>query len=101
MARVFRIALTLGLLFTAAAGTANAAEEKKECKIAVKGDNAVVKACKAGGIARAKATMKAMQKVAKEKGMKTDCDSCHKNEEDWALTENGEKDFHKMLELVK
>jgi hypothetical protein len=83
--------------------TSRAADDKNKCTIAVKNDNAVVKACKEGGIKRAKSTMKAMQKVAKEKGMKVECDDCHKDEAagDWTLTKDAEDKFKKMAELTK
>lgn len=72
-----------------------------DCTIATKDDNQVSAACKAGGIKRAKAVMKAMTKVAKQKAMKVDCDSCHKNDTDYALTSDAKEQFKKMLELVK
>ncbi len=100
MLKMFMGAFAISALVVTAAST-HAADDGGPCKIATKGDNGVVKACKEGGIKKAKGVMKAMTKIAKQKGMKTDCDSCHKNETDWALTENGEKDFQKMLELVK
>ena len=59
----------------------------------------MVKACDKGGIKEAKKTMKAMVKVAKDKGKKWECDSCHKNEEDWKLTDDGEKLFKELLAL--
>ena len=40
-----------------------------------------------------------MVKVAKDKGKKWECDSCHKNEEDWKLTDDGEKLFKELLAL--
>ena len=72
-----------------------------DCNIATKGDNAVVKACKDGGIKEAKKVMKKMVKTAKGSGKKWDCDTCHKNEEDWKLTGDGEKLFKEMLALQK
>jgi hypothetical protein len=38
-----------------------------------------------------------MVKVAKDKGKKWECDTCHKNEEDWKLTGDGEKTFKELL----
>ncbi len=81
------------------AGQTSAADNN--CTIAKDGDNDVVKACQAGGIKRAKVIMKAMSKAARDKGMKVDCDSCHKNETDWALTKDGQDQFKKMVALVK
>lgn len=99
MSRKLLSLLSVAALSLGVAGSAVAAEN--DCKIAVKGDNQVVAGCKAGGIKRAKAVMKAMTKLAKEKGMKVDCDSCHKNEENWELTKDGGDQFKKMLELTK
>jgi hypothetical protein len=96
---MFTAALSLGAL-VAIAGGAIAADDAK-CTIATKGDNAVAKACAKGGIKEAKKTMKAMVKVAKDSGKKWECDSCHKNEEDWKLTADGEKLFKEMLALQK
>ena len=100
MLKTFIAPLTLGIAITFAAGFSRA-DDKNKCVIAVDGDNAVVQACKAGGIKRAKTTMKAMTKLAKEKGKKWECDTCHKNEQDWKLTDDGEKLFKELLELTK
>ena len=97
MLRTFTASLSLATLVAFAAPAAIAADAK--CTIAVKGDNAVVKACEKGGIKEAKKTMKAMVKVAKDKGKKMDCDSCHKNEEDWKLNADGEKLFKDLLAI--
>jgi hypothetical protein len=95
MLRTITAALFVSAAVLYAVPSASAAGDK--CTIAVKGDNAVVKACEKGGIKEAKKTMKAMVKVAKEKGKKWECDSCHKNEEDWKLTGDGEKTFKELL----
>jgi ABC-type sugar transport system substrate-binding protein len=91
--------LSLATLVAFAAPAAIAADAK--CTIAVKGDNPVVKACEKGGIKDAKKEMKAMVKVAKDKGKKWDCDSCHKNEEDWKLNDKGESLFKELLAAQK
>ena len=92
-------ALSLALLPTNAVGQD---ADKNKCTISIKGDNQVVKACAAGGLKRAKATMKAMQKAAKEKGLKHECDDCHKDESagDWTITKDGEEKFKKMLAVL-
>lgn len=94
------LTLSLALAFSS---TARAEDDANKCKISVKGDNAVVAACKAGGIKRAKATMKAMMKVSKEKGKKWECNDCHKDETagNWEITKDGEKHFKEMIELIK
>jgi hypothetical protein len=94
MIRTITAALFLSAVAVSAAPSASAADK---CTIAVKGENAVVKACEKGGIKEAKKTMKAMVKVAKDKGKKWECDTCHKNEEDWKLTGDGEKTFKELL----
>jgi hypothetical protein len=98
MSRMFT---TAALSLTALAFAAGSAWAANDCTIAKKGDNAVVKACEKGGIKEAKKTMKAMVKVAKDKGKKWECDSCHKNEEKWDLTGDGEKLFKELLALQK
>jgi hypothetical protein len=101
MSRMFTTtALSLTALIFAAS---SAVAADGACTIAKKGDNAVVKACEKGGIKEAKKTMKAMVKVAKDKdkSKKWECDGCHKNEEDWKLTDDGEKLFKDLLALQK
>lgn len=90
-------------LFALSFGSTARAQDDNKCKISIKDDNAVFQACKAGGIKRAKATMKAMTKVSKEKGKKWDCNDCHKDETEgkWDLTKDGEKLFKEMLVLTK
>jgi hypothetical protein len=91
-------AAALGGFIATSAPVTRAADAGK-CSIATKGDNPVAKACAKGGIKEAKKTMKAMVKVAKDKGKKMECDGCHKNEEDWKLTDDGEKNFKDLLAL--
>ena len=95
LAPLFSLSVAVAVAF--APSSAGAADGK--CTIALKGDSPTVKACEKGGIKEAKKVMKAMVKVAKDKGKKWDCDSCHKNEEDWKLSPDGEKLFKEMLAL--
>jgi hypothetical protein len=99
MLRFFSRSLLAGLLtLTVFTGTSRAADEK--CTIAIKGEeNAVTKACKEGGIKKAKSVMKAMQKAGKAKGLKVDCDTCHKDETAgvWTLTKDAEAKFKELL----
>jgi hypothetical protein len=100
MSRMFTTAAVSLTAILFAAGSAVAADGA--CTIVKKGEaNPVGKACDKGGIKEAKKTMKAMVKVAKDKGKKWECDSCHKNEEDWKLTDDGEKLFKELLALQK
>jgi hypothetical protein len=101
MSRFVSGALFAGLLSIGWLATSHAADDK--CTIATKGESEVAKACKAGGIKRAKATMKNMQKVGKEKGMKVECDDCHKDESagNWTLNKDAEEKFKKLAALTK
>jgi hypothetical protein len=103
MSRYFYGALFAGLLSLTFMTASSRAADDNKCTIAVKGDNAVVKACKEGGIKKAKAAMKELQKSAKAKGMKAECDDCHKDESagNWALKPDAEDKFKKMLDLTK
>ena len=101
MSRMFTTAALSLTALVFAAGSAIAADAGK-CTIAKKGDdNPVAKACETGGIKEAKKTMKAMVKVAKDKGKKMECDACHKNEEDWKLSDDAEKNFKDLLAAQK
>lgn len=97
MLRLFSSSLLAGLLTLTLFSGSSRADGK--CTIAVKGDNAVVKACQEGGIKKAKAAMKAMQKVGKDKGQKFECDDCHKDGsgENWTLNKDAEEKFKKLL----
>jgi hypothetical protein len=98
MLRIFSGSLLAGLLtVTLYTATSHAADDK--CTIATKDDNAVVKACKEGGIKKAKSVMKAMQKKGKEGGLKFECDECHKDESagNWTLKDGAEKKFKELL----
>jgi len=102
MLRFFCGSLLAGLLtVTLYSATSRAADDK--CTIATKDDNEVVKACKEGGIKKAKSVMKAMQKKGKEKGLKYECDECHKDESagNWTLKDGAEDKFKKLLAAQK
>ena len=91
--------LLAGLLtVTVYTATSHAADDNK-CTIATKDDNAVVKACKDGGIKKAKSIMKAMQKKGKEAGLKFECDDCHKDDSaaNYTLKDGAEKKFKELL----
>jgi RNA polymerase sigma factor (sigma-70 family) len=72
------------------------------CRIAGKGDSPVARACREGGIKRAKATMKQLQKLGKARGLKLECDECHKDESagNWTLAEGAAEKFNKLLAAV-
>jgi RNA polymerase sigma factor (sigma-70 family) len=75
----------------------------EKCHIAVKDDSPVTKACKEGGIKKAKSVMKAMQKVGKASGLKFECDDCHRDESagNWSLREGAETRFRRLLQSVR
>jgi hypothetical protein len=70
------------------------------CTIATRGDNPVVRACREGGIKKAKAVMKSLQKAAKDKGLKAECDDCHRDESagNWALRDDARARFKRLIE---
>jgi|GEM_PF-1507502 len=89
------------LLFAAstlgAAGAVRADEGKGgKCTIATKPDSPTGKACASGGRAEAKKVMKEMVKVAKANGQKFTCDGCHKDLDNYALTQNATDEFKKL-----
>jgi hypothetical protein len=57
----------------------------------------VAHACARGGIQEAKKAMKNLVKRAKNRGLKFECDSCHRNETDWQLTDDARANFTSML----
>jgi redox-regulated HSP33 family molecular chaperone len=99
MLRLLSASLMAGLVtVTLLTATGRAADDK--CTIATKGDSPVAKACaNGGGIKKAKSTMKAMQKAGKDKGLKFECDDCHKDESagNWTLKSDAEEKFKKLL----
>ncbi len=96
------LSLSVFACVLALTGARTFAADDNKCKLTdEKEDNQVTQACKVGGLKRAKAVMKAMTKAAKDKGKKWECDSCHKNEEDYVLTADGKKLFKEMVALLK
>ena len=57
----------------------------------------VAHACARGGIKEAKKAMKNLVKRAKNRGLKFECDSCHRNDSDWELTDDARANFTSML----
>ena len=99
MLRFFSRSLLAGLL-SLTLFTATSRADDNACTIAIKGEeNAVTKACKEGGIKKAKSVMKTMQKAGKAKGLKFECADCHKDESaaNWTLTKDAEKNFKELL----
>jgi len=70
-----------------------------DCTIAKDEKTDIGKACKEGGIKRAKTVMKEMTKKAKKKGMKIDCDTCHKDETKWTLIDEAKKKYEEFAKL--
>jgi hypothetical protein len=75
------------------------------CKLATKGDSDVAKACKEGGLGKARPLMKKMVKQAKAKmGGELDCKTCHEGVDDDrydVLKKDGRAQFDKMLAVLK
>jgi hypothetical protein len=67
-----------------------------KCTIAVKGDSPTAKACAKGGRDAAKKVMKEMVTAAGAKGVKFQCDSCHKDMETYELGKNAVDDYKKL-----
>ena len=88
-------------LFAASAVVATGAvraDEGKDgkCTIATKPDSPTGKACAKGGRAEAKKVMKEMVKQAKANGQKFTCDGCHKDLDNYALTQNATEEYKKL-----
>jgi hypothetical protein len=67
-----------------------------KCTIATKPDSPTGKACAKGGRAEAKKVMKEMVKQAKVNGQKFTCDGCHKDLDNYALTQNATDEYKKL-----
>ena len=94
-------ALGLATFAFAASHKARAATDDNKCTIATKGDSPTAKACAHGGRKEAVKVMKEMVKKAKAKGVKFTCDDCHANMDDYKLTDNGTKDYDKLIAATK
>jgi hypothetical protein len=72
------------------------------CKLAIKGNSPVAQACREGGAKKAKDTMKALVKRAKDNGTKFRCDDCHKDPQDFTKLARDARDrFAKLLAAAK
>jgi hypothetical protein len=85
------------LLGFSAAGVARADDK---CTIATKGETPTAKACAQGGRPAAKKLMKDMVKQAKDKKEKFTCDGCHKDLDNYALTDNANADYKKLEAVI-
>ncbi len=74
--------------------------DDNDCTIAKDPSTVAGKACKEGGIKAAKKLMKDQTKQAKKKGMKVDCDTCHKDETKWTLTDEAKKRYEELAKLI-
>jgi hypothetical protein len=97
---IAKLSVALFLFIASAIGAAGAvrADDGKDgkCTIATKSDSPTGKACARGGRAEAKKVMKEMVKVAKANGQKFTCDGCHKDLDNYALTQNATEEFKKL-----
>jgi hypothetical protein len=103
MSRSLLAALLIGTLSIVPFAPAARGAADGKCTIATKGDSPVAKACKTGGIKQATTTMKAMKKAGAAKGVKYDCDDCHKDvaAANYALTGDAQEKFKKLLAAQK
>jgi hypothetical protein len=68
-----------------------------DCRLARQGLSPVGRACAYGGRREAKRAMKAMIKAARGRGLRYECDTCHRDEHTWALTDDARARFSDML----
>ena len=67
------------------------------CRLVRDRQSPVAHACMRGGIKEAKKAMKSLVNRARRNGLKFECDSCHRNEENWQLTDDARANFTSML----
>ncbi|HVZ74265.1 MAG TPA: hypothetical protein VHJ20_17920 [Polyangia bacterium] len=91
----FLAALLLGLT------ASSVARADDKCTIATKGNTPTAQACAKGGRPEAKKLMKQMVNDAKKKGEKFTCDGCHKDLDNYALTDHAEDDYKKLEAVLK
>ena len=95
---ISKLSVALFLFAAVVAVGAVRADEGKEgkCTLNAKPDSATGRACAKGGRAEAKKVMKEMVKVAKANGQKFTCDGCHKDLDNYALTQNATEEYKKL-----
>jgi hypothetical protein len=101
MSRTFLGLLLAMLAWPAPVTRADDDAPLRPCTIAIKGDSPVQKACREGGVDRAKATMKRMlgQARGKQRGRHWACDDCHADDDTWKLSEDARTRFKELLAL--
>jgi plastocyanin len=67
------------------------------------GGDSVTRACREGGVARAKGVMKTMVKLAKGAGVKFECDDCHADESagKWRLRDGAAERWKRLLAAAR
>ena len=87
--------------FLALGGTGSRADAGDPCKLAVKGDSPVAKACSQGGFDAAKKLMEKMRaKVNSGRATRISCNDCHDHGDDSrydTLTKDGRERFKGFL----
>jgi len=73
------------------------------CRLARRYEGPVARACRDGGLKKAKAVMKALLKTAKERGVRFECGGCHTDPaaENWALTSGATERFKWLLKVTR
>ena len=99
--RTAEIALPTSTLvrFSFGAGTA-VADPRGPCKIALKGDGPVARACAQGGRAAAVKLMNDLVKRAEALRRRVTCDGCHRDVDNYELTPNARNDLDGLLAAV-
>jgi hypothetical protein len=73
-----------------------------QCKLAIKGDSPVARACAEGGLMRAKQTMRGLVKKAKSAGVKFECEDCHVDDNSFErLSPDAKGKFAKLLDATR
>jgi hypothetical protein len=75
---------------------------KDPCKMALRGESPVAKACSQGGLKKANDLMNSFVKRAAAEGFKFVCLDCHPDEDDFSkLAPNADLEFRKLLFLAR
>lgn len=75
---------------------------RNPCRLALKGESPVARACSEGGLKKADGVMQEMVRRARGQGVLFDCENCHQDDRDWTrLTADAELNFLKLMFLSR
>lgn len=104
MRRCLGVLSLVGLTVAALAsgdGARPAAAQGNACRLAIKGDSPVARACAEGGVVKAKHTMRAMIKEGRAQGVRFQCDDCHSDDTAYEkLTPEAKDRFARLLAVT-